>query len=159
MGYELSSEDLDLTFLAFKDLADKKREITDRDLEALMAEQRRVTQINNFQIVDVEIHTGSGKKPSATVTLTNTEGKEFTETCDGNGPVDAVCRAIANVAGIHPTLEEYSVRSITGELDAVGDVTVRLNHNDQLYSGRGADTDIILASAKAYTNALNRMLA
>lgn len=159
LGYELSSEDLDLTFLAFKDLADKKREITDRDLEALMAEQRRVTQINNFQIVDVEIHTGSGKKPSATVTLTNTEGKEFTETCDGNGPVDAVCRAIANVAGIHPTLEEYSVRSITGELDAVGDVTVRLNHNDQLYSGRGADTDIILASAKAYTNALNRMLA
>ena len=112
----------------------------------------------NFQIVDVEIHTGSGKKPSATVTLTNTEGKEFTETCDGNGPVDAVCRAIANVAGIHPTLEEYSVRSITGELDAVGDVTVRLNHNDQLYSGRGADTDIILASAKAYTNAFTCMV-
>jgi 2-isopropylmalate synthase len=159
LGYKLSTEDLDLTFLAFKDLADKKREITDRDLEALMGEQRRITQMNNFQIIDVEVHTGSKKKPSATVTLANSDGVKFSETCDGNGPVDAVCKAIATVIGIHPTLEEYSVRSITGELDAVGDVTVKLNYNNQLFSGRGADTDIILASAKAYTNAINRMLA
>ena len=81
------------------------------------------------------------------------------KTSTGNGPVDAVCNAVAEIMGVHPRLDDYSVNSISGGLDAVGEVTIRVDHDGRLYTGRGADTDILVASAKAYTNALNRLLA
>ena len=159
LGYKLAQDELNATFEAFKELADKKREVTDRDLEALMAEQRRQADVAAFRLVDASIRTGSGQTPSATVRMTSPGGDVLTATAEGNGPVDAVCNAVADVVGIHPKLDEYSVRSITGGLDAVGDVTVRLEHEGHLYSGRGSDTDILVASARAYTNALNRLLS
>ena len=159
LGYDLDREELDRVFADFKELADKKREITDRDLEALMAERRRVEEVTGYRIEAVNIETGTGRIPTATITMTTPEGETKTERTEGNGPVDAVCKAVVGVIGVTPKLEQYSVRAITGGLDAVGDVTVRLRYENRIYSGRAADTDILVASAKAYTNAMNRLLA
>jgi 2-isopropylmalate synthase len=159
LGYKLSQEDLNTAFGAFKELADKKREITDRDLEALMAEQRRTADVGVYRLLDASVQTATGRAPSATVRMTGPDGDALTATAEGNGPVDAVCKAVADVVGVHAKLDEYSVRSITGGLDAVGEVSVRLEHEEHLYSGRGSDTDILVASGKAYTNALNRLLS
>ena len=159
LGYELDQDELDRVFAAFKELADKKREVTDRDLEALMAEDRRVEDESGYRVEEVSIETGMGRVPTATITMTTPTGESRTETTEGNGPVDAVCKAVVAVIGVRPRLEDYTVRAITGGLDAVGDVTVRLRHEERIYSGRAADTDILVASAKAYTNAMNRLLA
>jgi 2-isopropylmalate synthase len=158
LGFKLSQEELDQAFDAFKALADKKREVTDRDLEALMAEHRRVEEEPVYQLKGLELHTGTGIIPEASVRMSAPDGTIREQTSNGNGPVDAVCNAVAEVMGLHPRLDDYSVRSITGGLDAVGDVTIRLDYEGRLYTGRGADTDILFASAKAYTNALNRLL-
>ena len=107
----------------------------------------------------MSILTGTGLVPTATVVMATPDGEKRTEKMEGNGPVDAVCNAVIRIIGVQPKLEEYSVRSITKGLDAVGDVTVRLRHEDHIYTGRAADTDILVASAKAYTNAMNRLLA
>jgi 2-isopropylmalate synthase len=159
LGYTLDKEELDRVFKSFKVLADKKREVTDRDLEALMAEDRRIEEVQGFHVESVAIVTGTGLVPTATVVMTTPDGEKRTEKMEGNGPVDAVCNAVACIIGVQPKLDEYSVRSITQGLDAVGDVTVRLRHEDHIYTGRAADTDILVASAKAYTNAMNRLLA
>ena len=128
--------------------------------EALMGEQRRGEESTvAYEIQDVQVETGIGRTPQATVCMTSKAGSTHEQSSSGNGPVDAVCKAIALIMGVHPDLDEYSVRSITEGLDAVGDVTVRLKYEGQLYTGRGTDTDILVASAKAYTNALNRLLA
>ena len=124
-----------------------------------MAERRRVEETTGYRVEAVAIETGTGLIPTATITMTTPTGETQTERSEGNGPVDAVCKAVVAVIGVRPVLDEYSVRAITGGLDAVGDVTVRLRYENRIYSGRAADTDILVASAKAYTNAMNRMLA
>jgi 2-isopropylmalate synthase len=159
LGFTLDKDELDRVFQSFKVLADKKREVADRDLEALMAEDRRVEEVKGFHVESVAILTGTGLVPTATVVMTTPDGGKRTEKMEGNGPVDAVCNAVVCIIGVQPKLDEYSVRSITQGLDAVGDVTVRLRHEDHIYTGRAADTDILVASAKAYTNAMNRLLA
>ncbi|MBI2936012.1 MAG: 2-isopropylmalate synthase [Chloroflexi bacterium] len=158
LGFHLTPEELNAVFEAFKLLADKKREVTDRDLEALMREQRRVADTAMYRIDLVQVRTGSNETPTATVRLISPQGDAISEVATGNGPVDAVCKAIVKAVGVDPKLDEYSVRSVTGGLDAVGEVTVRLEYNGRLYSGRGADTDILVASGKAYLNAINRLL-
>ncbi len=158
LGYHLSQEDLNHAFEAFKALADKKREVTDRDLEALMAERRREDEIV-YQLQDAQVQTGMGRTPQATISMSTQDGEVREHTSTGNGPVDAVCNAVAQVMGVEPRLDDYSVKSITDGLDAVGEVTIRVDYNGRLYTGRGADTDILVASAKAYTNALNRLLS
>lgn len=159
LGFYTNPEDLDRVFVAFKELADKKREVTDRDLEALMAEQRRGIDAAAYRLELARVQTGTGEVPEATVQITAPDGAKYSQTSNGDGPVDAVCRAIAEVVGVQPELDEFNVHSITGGMDAVGEVTIRVRYNGCLYSGRGADTDIIVASAKAYINALNRLLA
>ena len=158
LGFTLSQEELNQAFGSFKTLADKKREVTDRDLEALMAEQRREEEVV-YHLQDAQIQTGMGRTPQATVRMSAQDGQTHEQTSTGNGPVDAVCNAIAQIMGVRPRLDDYSVNSISGGLDAVGEVTIRVDHDGRLYTGRGADTDILVASAKAYTNALNRLLA
>ncbi len=159
LGYTLDKDELNRVFLSFKELADKKREVTDRDLEALMAEDRRVEEVTGYHVESVAILTGTGLVPTATVVMITPDGEKRTEQMEGNGPVDAVCNAVVRIVGVQPKLDEYSVRSITEGLDAVGDVTVRLRYENRIYTGRAADTDILVASAKAYTNAVNRLLA
>ena len=158
LGYQPSDSDLTRIFKAFKELADKKREVTDRDLEALMSDQRR--SFNETYILDhVQVTCGDHEVPTATVRVVGPDGVARTDAATGTGPVDAVYQAINRVIQVPNTLTEFSVRSITEGIDAVGEVTIRIKSGDQVYVGRGSDTDIIVASTKAYMNALNRLLS
>ncbi len=160
LGYRLDQDQLNSAFEAFKDLADRKREVTDADLEALMANQRRdKTETTTYKLEHVQVSCGNHEIPTATVRLTDQEGEAVTDASTGTGPVDAVYRAINRIIGVPNTLTEFRVDAVTEGIDAIGDVTIRIEKDGQTYVGRGTDTDIIVASAKAYMNALNRLLA
>ena len=160
LGYHLSAEDLNQAFEGFKTLADKKREVTDRDLEALMSDQRRaVTESTTYTMDHIQVSCGDHEIPTATVRLTGPDGSVMTDASTGTGPVDAIYKAINRIVQVPNTLSEFTVKSITEGIDAIGEVTIRVQKGDAVYVGRGADTDILVASAKAYLNALNRLLA
>ena len=160
LGYALDQEQLNAAFEAFKDLADRKREVTDADLEALMSSQRRtVSETIVYKLDHVQVSCGDHDIPTATVTLTNRGGESVTDAATGTGPVDAVYQAINRVAQVPNKLTEFRVDAVTEGIDALGDVTIRIEKDARTYVGRGSDTDIIVASAKAYMNALNRLLA
>ncbi len=155
LGYSLTEEDLSRAFSAFKELADKKKEITDRDIESLIAEeQRTVSEI--YHIDRVQVSCGDRGIPTASVVLIAPDGEILSDAALGTGPVDAVYRAINRIVGVPNQLTEFSVKSITEGIDAIGEVLIRIDSEGITYTGRGADTDIIVASAKAYMNALNR---
>ncbi|MEE8442708.1 MAG: 2-isopropylmalate synthase, partial [Dehalococcoidia bacterium] len=158
LGYQPSDAELTRIFESFKELADKKREITDQDLEALMSNQRR--SFNETYTLDhVQVTCGDHEVPTATVRLIGPDGEPRTDAATGTGPVDAIYQAINRVVQVPNTLTEFSVRAVTEGIDAVGEVTIRIQSGEQVYVGRGSDTDIIVASAKAYMNALNRLLS
>ena len=158
LGYSPSDEDLNRLFEDFKELADKKREVTDRDLEALMNNQRR-SFAETYTLDHIQVSCGNHEVPTATVRLIGPDGAVRTDAAVGTGPVDAVCQAINRIIDLPNTLTEFSVRSVTEGIDAVGEVVIRIECDEKEYVGRGADTDIIVASAKAYMNALNRFLS
>ncbi|MFL0793140.1 MAG: 2-isopropylmalate synthase [Prochlorococcus sp.] len=158
LGYDLNREDLDEAFARFKDLADRKRDITDRDLEAIVSEQVQQPEAR-FQLRFVQVSCGSSLCPTATVTLADEDGQEQTTSAVGTGPVDAVCRALNALAGEPNELIEFSVKSVTEGIDAMGEVTIRLRRDGSLYSGHSADTDVVVAAAQAFINALNRLVA
>ena len=158
MGYDLSREDLNDAFARFKDLADRKREITDRDLEAIVSEQVQLPE-SKFQLSHVQVSCGSTSRPTATVTLINTEDHtEDTAVAIGTGPVDAVCEALNALAKVPNELIEFSVKSVTEGIDALGEVTIRIRNKNKIYSGHSADTDVVVAAANAFVNALNRLI-
>ena len=160
LGYNLSREDLSQAFESFKSLADKKREVNDRDLEALMADQLRVAaEVSTYTLEHVQVSCGDHEIPTATVRLTDPQGEVHTDAATGSGPVDAVYKAINRIVEVPNTLAEFTVKSITEGIDAVGEVTIRIEKDGRLYVGRSSDIDIIVASAKAYMNALNRLLS
>jgi 2-isopropylmalate synthase len=157
LGYTLTGEELSRAFVAFKELADKKKEITDRDLEALVAEElRSVSEI--YSLEQVQVSCGDPSIPTATVKLSDSDGNILADAALGTGPIDAVYKAINRIVGVPNRLVEFNVKSITGGIDALGEVTVKVESEGKSYIGRGASTDIIVASAKAYMNALNRFL-
>jgi len=158
IGYELSEQDLNKAFVRFKEVADKKKEITDRDLEAIISDEIQQPP-ELFKLELVQVSCGDHASPTATVILTDAEGKELTDAAVGTGPVDAVYKAINRVIDIPNELIEFSVQSVTAGIDAMGEVTIRLRHKGSIYSGYAANTDIIVAAAKAYLNALNRLCA
>jgi 2-isopropylmalate synthase len=158
LGYTLSEEDLNRAFQDFKELADKKKEVTDRDIESLIAEElRTVTEV--YHLDHVEVSCGDHSIPTATVRLIGPEGESLADAALGTGPVDAVYKAINRIVGIPNRLTEFTVKSITEGIDAIGEVLIRIESNGVTYTGRGAATDVIVASAKAYMNALNRLLS
>jgi len=158
MGYDLSREDLNDAFARFKDLADRKREITDRDLEAIVSEQVQLPEAK-FQLSLVQVSCGNASKPTATISLLNTEdNSEDTAVSIVTGPVDAVCEALNKLAKIPNELIEFSVKSVTEGIDALGEVTIRIRRDNKIYSGHSADTDVVVAAANAYVNALNRLV-
>jgi 2-isopropylmalate synthase len=160
LGYSLSREDLAKVFEAFKDLADKKREVTDRDLEILMDEEKRTaTEPISYTLDHVQFTGGDQGIPTGTVKLIGPDGNSITDACTGNGPVDAVCNAIDRAIGIESKLVDFNVQAVTEGIDSQGTVTIRIEKDGRTYTGRGADTDIIVASAKAYLSAVNRQLA
>ena len=158
LGYEFDEAKLDELYQAFLDLADKKKEVYDEDLESLVNERDREADAL-YRLDRLQISCGFPLKPTATVTLVDPEGAHFT-VCDfGTGPVDAAYKAIDKVLQQKVDLTEYSVTSVTRGIDALGEVTVRIKDEaGNTYIGRGADGDIIVSSSKAYLNALNRML-
>ena len=160
LGYALERDDLNKVFESFKDLADKKREISDRDLEILMDEEKReASEPITYSLEHVQFTSGDHDIPTATVRLIGPDQTVITDASTGNGPVDAVCNAIERVVGCQCRLVDFNVQSVTEGIDSMGSVTMRVESNGKIYTGRGADTDIIVASGKAYLSAVNRMLA
>jgi len=158
LGYIMDEESLKHAFQAFKELADKKREVTDRDIESVIAEElRTVTEV--YHLDHVEVSCGNHNIPTATVRLIAPDGKAVADAALGTGPVDAVYEAINRIVKVPNKLTEFTVKSVTEGIDAIGEVLIRIESDGVSYSGRGADTDIMVASAKAYMNALNRLLA
>ncbi len=158
LGYRLDDEELKRAFVRFKDLADRKREVTDRDLEAIVSDQRQ-EGAEAFHLEHLQVSCGTSLRPTATVRVLLPGGQSREAVAIGDGPIDASFRAIDSLIQLDGELEEFAVQAITAGIDAVGEVTVRLRHEDQISSGHGADTDIIVAAAKAYVHALNRVIA
>ena len=158
LGYDLNREDLNDAFARFKDLADRKREITDRDLEAIVSEQVQLPEAL-FQLKLVQVSCGTSLMPTATVTVVGEDGEEKTAVSLGTGPVDAVVRALDSLTEEPNELIEFSVKSVTEGIDALGEVTIRIRRDGNLFSGHSADTDVVVAAAQAYINALNRLVA
>jgi 2-isopropylmalate synthase len=173
IGFDLSQEDLNLVFDRFKKLADKKKIITDADLEALISDQiyqpREIFTLDGLQVTS-----GTMGMPTATVRLNGPSGEVLVKAAVGTGPVHAVYQAIDGITKAEPTLLEFSIRAVTEGIDALGEVSVRLQAEEvdslrrtspqsgetrlRTYGGHGADTDIIVASAKAYLAAVNKLL-
>ena len=159
LGYDFSREELDALYEAFLNMADKKKEVYDEDLESLVNERER-EEAAVYTLEGVQVSCGFPLKPTATVTLRNPEG-ELVTVCEwGTGPVDAVYKAVDKIIGVENDLSEFSVSSVSRGIDALGEVTVRVKAaGGQVFTGRGADGDIIVSSTKAYLNALNRLLS
>jgi 2-isopropylmalate synthase len=155
LGYMLTDEEVNLAFDRFKRLADQKKEIFEEDLEAIITEQiRRIPE--RYVLKSLSVQSGTGQVPTATVEL-EIDGKAMRQTGTGDGPVDAAYRTIAAMTGTKSRLLQYAVKAITGGTDAQGEVSVRVEEAGKTTSGNGADTDIIVASAKAYLTALNKL--
>ncbi|MCS6834715.1 MAG: 2-isopropylmalate synthase [Anaerolineae bacterium] len=160
LGYTIEGEELNQVFYRFKSLADAKKTVTDADLEALVNDETRKPQ-EFFRLGDIQVTCGTMGMPTATVRLTSASGETFVHAAIGTGPVDASYRAIDQIVKAPNILIEYSVHSVTEGIDALGEVTVRICPPDstRTFGGYGADSDIIVASVKAYMAALNRMIA
>ncbi|OGO02184.1 MAG: 2-isopropylmalate synthase [Chloroflexi bacterium RBG_13_53_26] len=158
LGLALAEEELNRAFDAFKEVAEKKKEVTDRDLETLVAEEMR-TASEIYHLDHIGVSCGDHGIPTATVRLIGPNDQVFADAALGAGPVDAVYRAINRIIGVPNKLTEFSVSSVTAGIDAIGEVLIRIESDGVSYTGRGAATDIIVASARAYMNALNRLLA
>jgi len=158
LGYSLNEEDLNRAFTAFKEVADKKKSVTDRDIESLIAEeQRTVSEV--YHLDRIQVSCGDRGIPTAAVRLVAPDGQVLADAALGTGPVDAMYKAINRLVGVPNVLTEFTVKSVTEGIDAIGEVLIRVESEGISYTGRGADTDIIVASAKAYINALNRLLS
>ncbi|MBI3362256.1 MAG: 2-isopropylmalate synthase [Chloroflexi bacterium] len=171
LGYTLNDAELDQAFRRFKELADKKKVVADADLEAIVSDEiyqpREV-----FALEDMQVVCGTLGMPTATVRLRGPDGGSIVRAAMGTGPVDAVYKAIDEIVAVPNTLLEFVIHAVTEGIDAIGEVTVRIKGSDgghqidpqketehvRTFGGHGADTDIIVASAKAYLSALNKLL-
>lgn len=151
-----SEQELNDAFARFKELADKKHEIFDEDLRAIVADTNWSTENEHFKLVSLRVCSETGETPHATLVIEIGE-EEVPANATGGGPVDAAFRAIESVVNSESQLQLYSVNNITSGTDAQGEVTVRLEKDGRIVSGQGADTDIVIASANAYINALNKL--
>ena len=158
LGIMIESEEmLNAAFKRFKDLADKKHEIFDEDLQALVTEENLEQSVNeHYRLVSLTAHSETGEPPFARIVMSE-DGTERRAEAQGSGPVDAAFKAIEQVIRSGSELLLYSVNAITTGTDAQGEVTVRVSKGERIVNGQGADTDIVVASAKAYINALNKL--
>lgn len=149
-----SEEELNAAFARFKELADKKHEIYDEDLRALVSETTSHLEDEVYKLISLKVCSETGETPEASIVL-SVDGKEETSVSTGSGPVDSTFKAIEKIANSGTVLKLYSVNNITTGTDSQGEVTVRLDMDGGIINGQGADTDIVIASAKAYIHALN----
>jgi len=157
MGYQLHGDALNQAFARFKELADRKVQLTDADLEALVAEEIGDTVRYRYQLVSIECRGGTNETPTATVVL-DLDGEKLEATAHGDGMVEAACTAIRQATGIDGRLTDYSVSSVTGGVDALADVALRFEYDGTAMPGRGLSTDVVEASARAFLNAINRVV-
>jgi len=156
LGYTLNDAELNKAFERFKRLADQKKDVFDEDLEAIVAEE--VFRIpETYELKALFVKGGTDTKPEADITL-SVKGKEVSKSSTGDGPVDAALNTIAKIVKTKSTMLTYEVKAITGGTDAQGEVMVKLSEAGRTVMGQGSDTDIIIASAKAYINALNKLV-
>ena len=159
LGIELAEADFDRVYAEFLTLADKKKEVFDEDLEALVADSGRTTE-EAYHLEQVHVTCGDPGIPTATVELVRADGAHLIDAAHGDGPIDAVCGCINRIVGVPVEMMEFNVSSVTKGLDALGEVSFRVRSADgRVFTGRGTHPDIVVASAKAYTNALNRLLS
>ncbi|MBI4578823.1 MAG: 2-isopropylmalate synthase [Planctomycetes bacterium] len=161
LGHDLDDPRLDRVFEQFKVLGDRKKEIFDEDLEAMVSQVFEEAQTARaWELASLQTTAGTGVVPTATVRLRNVQsGDVVTDAATGDGPIDAAFTCMMRIAGVEATLREYDLRAVTGGRDAQGEVHLELVANGHLYRGRGRSTDIIEASALAFLNALNRAIA
>jgi 2-isopropylmalate synthase len=152
-----SEQELNAAFARFKDLADKKHEVFDEDLQALVTESGAESENDWLKLVALRVCSETGETPHASITLW-VDGEERHAECSGSGPVDASFKAIEKMVNSGTELQLYSVNNITSGTDSQGEVTVRLQLGGRIVNGQGADTDIVIASTKAYINALNKII-
>jgi len=157
MGLHVQGDALNQAFVRFKELADRKVEITEADLEAIVAEELGAGAVHRYSIVSLDLHGGTRSTPTAVVVLTDGDEKVETE-AEGNGMIDAAIAAVARATGVSGTLLDFKVSSVTKGGDALGDVVVQLESDGLKASGRGLSTDVVEASARAYLNAVNKIV-
>lgn len=158
LGYTFADDEFDDVFQRFLEIAEQKKEVYDEDLESMVQERsREVTAVYTLDALQVQC--GDPLVPTAVATITDEIGVTHVVSATGTGPVDAAYKAIDRVVAVHGDLEEFMVKAITRGIDAIGEVVVRVQAEDgKVFTGRGSDTDIIVSSAKAYVNAINRMI-
>ena len=155
MGYELSREELQRAFERFKELADKKIQISDKDIEAIVADEMR-TFADDWELVDLTLVGGTTVEPRATVRVKTPGGDVVQESASGDGMIDAACGAIVRATGVEARLISFTVGAVTSGTEALGDVTVQIEIEGDRFTGRGVSTDVVEASARAFLNAVNR---
>ena len=156
LGYTVTEEQLEAAFAKFKSLADKKKEVFDEDLEALIDEQLELTH-GMWELAGLQVTAGSNTIPTATVTLRDSSGQTIQDASVGDGPVDAIYSAIQRLTGVKGSLADYRIRAVTKGKEAMGEVQLELDHEGRKIRGRGLSTDILEASALAYVAAINRL--
>jgi 2-isopropylmalate synthase len=156
LGYSLSEEQLNAAFEKFKVLADKKKNVYDADIEALI-DQEMEAAVEVWTLEGLQTTAGTSAIPTATVTLCR-EGESHTDAATGDGPVDAIYEAIGRITGMRLTLTDYTLRALTSGQEAQGEVTIEVENDGVKFRARGLSTDIVEASAKAYLAAVNRVM-
>ena len=157
LGFKLTEQELERAYQRFLEIADKKKEVFDADVGAIVGDETRAVE-QTYKLEYMHVISGTGTLPSASVKIKTQDQIKQAAAC-GDGPVDAAYEAIREATGQSPKLESYSIRALTGGKEALGEATVKISEKGQIYIGRGASTDIVQASAKAYINAINRMVA
>jgi 2-isopropylmalate synthase len=157
LGYELSAEELNKAYQKFLTVADKKQEVFDEDLVAIVHDEIESLPAS-YELEYLQIYSGTASIPTATVRLRGQEGI-LEGAAIGDGPVDATCKAICAVTRTAAKVKRYEIRAITGGADAMGEVSVQIEMDGRTITGRAASTDVIEASARAFLNGLNRMAA
>lgn len=157
LGYDMSDSDIDTLFAKFKELADKKKQVYDRDIEALISKEA-VQVPKTYELNSFVINSGNSITSTAVLNMTK-EGRAIEKVSRGDGPIDASFKAIAKIVGMNLKLEDYQLQSVTEGVDAQGDALVKISNGDGvIYAGRGLSTDVIEASIRAYINAVNKMM-
>ena len=157
LGYELSSEEINKLFIRFKDLADKKKVIFDRDIEALVAEKASFKP-EWFRLLYHQVNSSNKARATAVVSLESSSG-ELEAVSFGDGPIDAVFKAVEKATGLKITLKDFQLKAVTSGMDALGEATIWIEHEGKVFSGRGLSTDVIEASVRGYVSAINGMLS
>ncbi|MDP9402192.1 MAG: 2-isopropylmalate synthase, partial [Actinomycetota bacterium] len=157
MGLRIQGDALNAAFQRFKELADRKVSLTDADLEAIVAEELGGHVDDGFELESLEVRGGTVGTPLASVVLVH-EGEKLEASAEGDGMIDAACKAIKAATGVDGTLTDFNVSSVTGGVDALGDVVIQLEAGGVKVSGRGVSTDVVEASARAFLNATNKVV-